>query len=407
LIQIDAIINPICKLKSPVDHLPALVRYIRKLQSLLRTVSANASLAKADTGKGVLAQIAEIVMLYLGDGHLAPDEYYQYCLYDDRRFSKRAKREFLGRWLEHGLRPYLNEEPWYAIAHDKLIAYALLEHFGFATPEIYALYHRSRAYGRVPALRTPAELAEHIRTSIRFPFVAKPVQGIWGKNVWAVDAIDRVSDRVRLINGRELPIDSFIIEACVGDDVDAVEGVLFQELLCAHPKIQAACGNRICSVRMVVIIDKHGPRLLSTLWKIATGSSMADNYWEPGNLVAPVDPDTGEVGRPFTGLGRDLRYVDAHPDTGALLAGFVLPDWSAAKEACLGAAANIPDIPMQAWDVALTSRGPVLLEVNVNGGMRLPQLTRQRGLYHGEFREFLARHGFPKGRSLADRLGLR
>ena len=48
---------------------------------------------------------------------------------------------------------------------------------------------------------------------------------------------------------------------------------------------------------------------------------MADNYWEPGNLIAPIDPESGIVGRTFTGLGLSIHHVDAHPDTGRLLPG--------------------------------------------------------------------------------------
>jgi hypothetical protein len=122
---------------------------------------------------------------------------------------------------------------------------------------------------------------------------------------------------------------------------------------------------------------------------------MADNYWEPGNLIAPIDPESGIVGRTFTGLGLTIRHVDAHPDTGRLLPGFELPDWRRAVELCLNATSAIPKLPMQAWDVALTSRGPVLLEVNVNGGMRLPQLSAEAGLLRGEFAAFLSGFGFP------------
>jgi hypothetical protein len=119
-----------------------------------------------------------------------------------------------------------------------------------------------------------------------------------------------------------------------------------------------------------------------------------------------VESTTGRVGRPFTGLGRDIRHHDQHPDTGRTLTGATLPDWQQAVKLCLDVTATLPGIPMQAWDIALTSRGPVILEVNVNGGMRLPQLTRQGGLYTDEMREFLAAHGFPGKRSLSQLLGL-
>ena len=50
---------------------------------------------------------------------------------------------------------------------------------------------------------------------------------------------------------------------------------------------------------------------------------------------------------------------------------------------------------MQAWDVALTDKGPSLLEINFNGGMRLPQLVAGRGLYHGYFQQLLKWHRYP------------
>jgi hypothetical protein len=173
-------------------------------------------------------------------------------------------------------------------------------------------------------------------------------------------------------------------------------GALFQELLVPHPQIEAWCGRRICTVRMVSLMDQRGPRVICTAWRVASGSHMADNYVQDGNLLAPVDVRTGRVGRPFTGRGPAQRYADAHPDTGMPLRNVVLPDWGAAVELCLQATSSLPGLPMQAWDVALTDRGPVLLEFNVNGGMRPPQLAADAGLYAGEFKDFLSAFGFPR-----------
>jgi hypothetical protein len=45
---------------------------------------------------------------------------------------------------------------------------------------------------------------------------------------------------------------------------------------------------------------------------------------------------------------------------------------------------------MQAWDVAPTDRGPVLIEVNIGGDFNLPQLAQAKGLMDERFRRFLA-----------------
>jgi glutathione synthase/RimK-type ligase-like ATP-grasp enzyme len=384
-----------------------IVSYLHQLlgsaQSLLNTVRRHGPLAKRDTGKGIVSQLAEIIALHYGIGQLAADEYYQYRLYDDRQYRWHEKKKFIGRALENGLIPILRERPWVGLAHDKLASYAFLKGLGFPVPDTYAIYHPFRSYGSVPVLRTFQALARFIRAELTFPFVAKPVAGMWGRHVWAVESYDRTRDRLRLTSGQEVEVEALIEDVASRKE----SGVLFQELLTPHPMIEEWCGDRICSVRMVSIIDRSGARLISTLWKVATGSNMADNYWGPGNLVGPIETGSGRVGRMFTGLGRDIAHVDQHPDTGRTLSGVILPDWPAAVDLCLRAAATLPGIPMQAWDIALTSKGPVILEVNVNGGMRLPQLVAQRGLYTDEFREFLNGFGYPGRRFSARVLGRR
>jgi hypothetical protein len=85
--------------------------------------------------------------------------------------------------------------------------------------------------------------------------------------------------------------------------------------------------------------------------------------------------------------------VDRHPDSGERLFDAALPDWSAAVAQCLKAAALLSGLRLQAWDVALTDRGPVLLEVNVGGDFNLPQLARGAGIMDEGFRAFVARAG--------------
>jgi glutathione synthase/RimK-type ligase-like ATP-grasp enzyme len=372
--------------------LSSLTRKAQHSRAIVDVLRKHAPAARRDTGKPILSQAREIIALARGVGRLDPDEYYQYRLYDDRRFTWEQKTQFLGRRLENELIPVLNETWWLGLANDKLISYAFLRGLGYPVPEPYAVFHGWREGGHVPALRTRAALADFIRT-INRPFVAKPVYGMWGRNISAVMSYEADRDAVRLTSGEEVDLAAFVERL---DRIPDRGGILLQELLEPHPAIREQCGQRICSIRMVTIVDRRGPRLLATVWKVATGRAMADNYWEPGNLVGPIDPETGTVGRTFTGLGREIRDVERHPDTGRTLPGFTLPDWRAAVDLCLSATSAIPRLPMQAWDVALTSRGPVLLEVNVNGGMRLPQLCANAGLYRGEFVDFLARFGFPR-----------
>ena len=52
-----------------------------------------------------------------------------------------------------------------------------------------------------------------------------------------------------------------------------------------------------------------------------------------------------------------------------------MPDWADVSELCVRAAQCLPDLRLQHWDIALTDRGPVALEVNVLGGLRTHQIV--------------------------------
>ena len=145
-----------------------------------------------------------------------------------------------------------------------------------------------------------------------------------------------------------------------------------------------------------VLLDDDGARLYRSLWKISSGKNMADNYWRDGNFLAPIEAGTGVVLDVVEGGGENRRSIKTHPDTGKNLVGFTVPDWEEAVDLCLRAASVVPDLKIQGWDIALTDHGPVLLEVNVVGGVGLPQNAFGRGMYDPELADFVRRHSVPE-----------
>ena len=82
-----------------------------------------------------------------------------------------------------------------------------------------------------------------------------------------------------------------------------------------------------------------------------------------------------------------------HPDTNVGLTGVVIPQWSEVTRLILRASETVPGFLVQGWDVALTPRGPVLLEVNWVGDVDLPQHAYGRGWLDEQFRAFLRERG--------------
>ena len=339
-------------------------------------------------GKSPWNQVREICRLRYGRGKLRPDEYYYYGLYDDRRFSFADKARFLGRSTQDRIIRQCNAPEWWFIAHDKLVCYALLAGLDLPVPATRALYHGAGRFAAVPAFAEPAALAAHLRTGMRYPFFGKPVAGIRSIGVAAVERYDAGGDALVFLGGRTLALDGFVKEL----EPYRKHGYLFQEMLRPHPEVAALCGPRLSTVRLIVLLEQGEPAVSHALWKIPVGDNPADNFWRPGNLLAGLNAADGRVIRVVQGAGAAQVELERHPDTEQPLVGAVLPDWAALTELCWRAARAFPGLRMQAWDVALTERGPVLVEVNIGGDFNLPQLAHATGLMDERFCAFLERN---------------
>ena len=345
-------------------------------------------------GYGILKQFVEIFRLSIGPGKLRGDEYYEYRLYDASRFSWQEKQEFLGRKMENHFVRIFGMNRWSGLAHDKYLFNVAYDALGFPVPEIIALYEKTERAIPHKMLCSEEDLEKFIRSNTKYPFVSKPLFGIYSKGVTAVKSFDAQENQIRMVNGDLLSISHYTNSIAQSNEktLFGKEGFIFQTMLKPHPRITSICGDRLCTLRLVVLLDDDGPKLFRALWKISSGRNIADNYWREGNYLAPLNLTNGIVLDVIDGGGESRRNIQYHPDTGKELLGFDVPDWNEACNLCLSAASVMPGLRIQGWDIALTDCGPVLLEVNVVGGVGLPQNAFSKGMLDDVLHDFLARH---------------
>ena len=305
--------------------------------------------------KRLASQITDIARLARGRGKLSPAEYYLYRLYDDEKYTREEKQRFLGKSgvnkiYRHVISPY-----FFGLSHDKLVAEAVLRGAGLPTPVTVGIYHGIRSYGAIPALRTPAELATFLRNDVGYPVFSKPINGWQSRSVALIEAYRQDSDSLVLAGGDLLAVDAFAKE--IGE-LDS--GAILQDVLRPHPVLAELTGDRVSTVRTIVLISGTAIETFRAAWKIPVGGNIADNFWRPGNLLADVDVADGRVRRIIRGSGPDLQEVADHPDTGRRLRHITLPEWDAVKRLSEAAASIFPDLRIVAMDVAITDRGPVV-----------------------------------------------
>jgi hypothetical protein len=185
----------------------------------------------------------------------------------------------------------------------------------------------------------------------------------------------------------------------VSDFAQAVEewgesGYLFQPRIVPHPDWQAVIGDRVSTVRLLVFVTPGGPEIYRALTKIPAGSNVADNFWRAGNMLAAIDAESGRIQRVVTGTGTTHATCNSHPDTGAALIGFQIPCWQSMRELCLAAAAALSAVRLQAWDIAVSKDGPLIVEANIGGDFNLVQLAFGKGIFDSRFKEHIASCGY-------------
>jgi hypothetical protein len=174
----------------------------------------------------------------------------------------------------------------------------------------------------------------------------------------------------------------------------AVRGaIIVQPLLRNATDLLPVSGQALSTARLVTIRDLDGlVHVALAAYRIPVGSMPADNF-ALGGLAAPIDLDSGTLGcgifkRPKRGRER----VYHHPDTGAVIQGRTLPNWSDAKQLAIAAHTEFKSMVSVGWDIAFTDQGLILVEGNAVWCMELIQASHRAPLGRTPIAQILLDH---------------
>jgi hypothetical protein len=336
--------------------------------------------------KNYFAQLREMYELKLGPGRIAPVEYYYYGLYAEA-LTPEQKRAFVGTTLRAAINDVVLNKELFGLGKDKLAFYAWMHGLGLAAPRTRAVFHPERSLSGAAGLTSAHALLEFLRTPSNYPFFSKPANLTASVGTASVERYESADDSIVLADGRRFPATRFVGEV----ERYFKAGYLIQERLDPHPELAVLASPRLSTVRMMVL-NEGGAQLIRASWRAPAGESHADVLWR-GNLLAQVDIETGRILRVVQGRGLDCRVVEDHPETGARLLGARLPMWAEARALALRAAAAAPKLALTGWDVAITDQGPVVIELEPDGGdPAVTQLASGQGLLDGPYGVFVERH---------------
>ena len=338
-------------------------------------------------GKSYFAQTREMYELKFGPGRISPVEYYYYGLFDDA-LSKEQKRAFVGVNLRAEINKHVLDKDFFGIGKDKIAFYAFMAGVGLPIPRTLGLCHATRSLQGAAVLRDSEAFADFLRNPSIYPLFCKPAHLTASVGAASLERYLPESDEIEIAGGLRFPVMRFVEEATRYFK----GGYLVQERLGAHESIAPLAGARLSTIRMMVLAGEGGPKIERATWRVPAGEATADVMWR-GNMMAALDPESGRVTRVIRGRGLERKEMETHPDTGARLLGVQMPFWEETCALTLAAAASLPKLALTGWDVSITEKGPVLIELEPDGGdPAVTQLASGEGLLNGAYGAFVERN---------------
>ena len=171
---------------------------------------------------------------------------------------------------------------------------------------------------------------------------------------------------------------------------------LLQEKVNGHAYSVEMFPDSLNTLRIFAIRDVAGaePRVTVVVQRIGRASTAPLDSFSAGGLIARVDLRTAELSYALSHVTRRSRDTfPAHPDTGARIEGRVVAHLDEALDLVLRAMRAFPEAIHIGWDIAVSDRGPLIIE----GNARRPAARSAQA--HGPFaldpscREFYQRWG--------------
>lgn len=263
--------------------------------------------------------------------------YIDYYIFEMYNVSKENRKTYLTRGINNEYIRRLNDKAYWHIFKNKDEFNELFKEF------------LGRDFLNITHLEKKAVVQWLENSEVIF---AKPRSGCCGKGILKINRQDYSS------------LDE-IYNLLVNNNIELIETALIQ-----HHIMNELHSNSVNTIRTISMLKNGVAHILAAYLRIGNGD-FVDNF-NHGGMVVPVDVLTGKV--QFKAIDKTGNLYEKHPLSNVNIVGFEIPFWNEAKEMIKKSALIVPQVRLVGWDVAITEKGPVLIEGNQFPGHDIYQL---------------------------------
>jgi hypothetical protein len=296
--------------------------------------------------KGKWVQLREIVYFSFWRG-FSPIDYY-----DKRIYLLQISQvidQFLGNMEINLLNIAINSDQDYEIVNNK-------HRFAKRCIEL-----------NIPAVSTIAAFSEGAIQDVDDPFSLpstdlyfKPVDGLRGRGIerWDFDSPKGTWKSEGTVLTEENLIKHF-------KETSKKETFVLQEAAYNHKALENLSTGGLVTFRVMTVLGLEAETMKCYI-VMPRGKTPA-NHGTYGGIVATVNLETNRIYRSFSRLPI-LEKQPKHPETGGQIEGREFKEWPELEALALKAHKCFPEIFSIGWDLALTTKGPQIVEGNTQWG---------------------------------------
>lgn len=153
--------------------------------------------------------------------------------------------------------------------------------------------------------------------------------------------------------------------------------ILIEECITQHKDVSKLYPKSVNTLRLFTFYDGKNSVVLNHVFKFGNGG-ITDNF-SSGGMYTFTD-DNGTIIVPA--IDREDKIFEIHPETKEKIIGYQVPFFKEACELVCQAAKEIEEIKYIGWDVAISEKGPVIIEGNSFPGVFQikPSFLKNQGL---------------------------
>ena len=152
--------------------------------------------------------------------------------------------------------------------------------------------------------------------------------------------------------------------------------IFLEEVVKQHKDMNKLCDASCNTIRIMTFNNNGNAEILWAGLRIGNGINSVDNF-HAGGMATEIDLETGKLKR--SALDKDLNEFTEHPKTKVKIKGFEIPYFDEVKKMVKEASLESDKILLVGWDVAITDKGPLIIEGNRRPGFDLVQVASRRG----------------------------